>query len=38
MNQIFNKAEYKPRRQALRGKMTEPEKSYGKSCAVNKWA
>lgn len=26
MNQIFNKAEYKPRRQALRGKMTEPEK------------
>ncbi|MFM7220710.1 MAG: endonuclease domain-containing protein [Nodosilinea sp.] len=26
MSQIFNKAEYKPRRQALRGKMTEPEK------------
>lgn len=26
MNHIFNKVEYKPRRQALRGNMTEPEK------------
>jgi very-short-patch-repair endonuclease len=26
MNHIFNKAEYKPRRQSLRNNMTEPEK------------
>jgi len=26
MNHIFNKTEYKPRRQALRSNMTEPEK------------